>query len=153
MRFSIPSSEDQAWINRQIRLERNAAARTEDVLSRLRTMSHNLAALQGTGTYEEIQRALRQENAAVQALLHAYNGKWGGPRYIERSPGTPAEDGAGIFPERVELSQEQLQETVNSSEGSLEHALALLFIRLGPPPEPTEVDYVPVSNGGGGAQQ
>ncbi len=36
---------------------------------------------------------------------------------------------------------------------SLDRALAELFIRLGPPPEPSATDYAPASNGGGGAQQ
>ncbi|WP_432112730.1 hypothetical protein [Streptomyces sp. S1] len=53
----------------------------------------------------------------------------------------------------VELSREELANVADSSEGSIDHALAMMFIRLGPPPETTEVDYVPASNGGGGAQQ
>lgn len=40
-----------------------------------------------------------------------------------------------------------------TSAKSVDHALAMLFIQLGPPPEPTETDYAPASNGGGGAQQ
>lgn len=36
---------------------------------------------------------------------------------------------------------------------SLDHAMGMLFIRLGPPPEATETNYAPVSNGDGGAQQ
>jgi hypothetical protein len=31
--------------------------------------------------------------------------------------------------------------------------LARLFLRLGPPPEPTELDHEPVSSGDGGAKQ
>lgn len=53
----------------------------------------------------------------------------------------------------MELPREELAEVAVSSEGSIDHALAMMFIRLGPPPEPTEVDYVPASSGGGGAQQ
>ncbi|WP_226652502.1 hypothetical protein [Streptomyces hydrogenans] len=52
-----------------------------------------------------------------------------------------------------ELSRAELANVASSSEGSIDHALAMMFIRLGPPPEPTEVDYAPASNGGGGAQQ
>lgn len=36
---------------------------------------------------------------------------------------------------------------------SIERALALLFIRLGPPPEPAELDYSPAGHGGGGTAQ
>ncbi|MFI1400543.1 caspase domain-containing protein [Streptomyces sp. NPDC020681] len=40
-----------------------------------------------------------------------------------------------------------------TAEETLEHTLARLFVRLGPPPEPTELDYAPVGSGDGGAQQ
>ncbi|WP_460111572.1 hypothetical protein [Streptomyces sp. YKOK-J1] len=36
---------------------------------------------------------------------------------------------------------------------SIEHSLASLFLRLGPPPDPTELDYSPAGRGDGGAQQ
>ncbi|MFE6223046.1 hypothetical protein [Streptomyces sp. NPDC057854] len=49
--------------------------------------------------------------------------------------------------------REELAKVADSSEGTIDHALAMMFIRLGPPPEPTEVDYAPASSGGGGAQQ
>lgn len=39
------------------------------------------------------------------------------------------------------------------AEETIEHTLARLFLRLGPPPEPTENHFVPAGNGGGGAQQ
>jgi hypothetical protein len=51
------------------------------------------------------------------------------------------------------LTAEEATALAPVSEASLEHALALLFLRLGPPPEPIENDYVPASNGDGGAQQ
>ncbi|MFD5507008.1 hypothetical protein ACFWIB_04425 [Streptomyces sp. NPDC127051] len=35
---------------------------------------------------------------------------------------------------------------------TLNHALARLFLRLGPPPTPTDSDYAPVGGGDGGAQ-
>lgn len=36
---------------------------------------------------------------------------------------------------------------------TLEHTLARLFVRLGPPPEPTSRDYAPVGAGDGGAAE
>ncbi|MFD4315005.1 hypothetical protein [Streptomyces sp. NPDC058548] len=51
------------------------------------------------------------------------------------------------------LSPEERSEVAGTSGTSIDHALAMLFIRLGPPPEETELDYAPASNGGGGAQQ
>lgn len=36
---------------------------------------------------------------------------------------------------------------------TLDHALARLFLRLGPPPEPTEADCEPASSGDGGAKR
>ncbi|MFF3710868.1 hypothetical protein [Streptomyces phaeochromogenes] len=36
---------------------------------------------------------------------------------------------------------------------TIDHALARLFIRLGPPPVPTAPDHVPAGSNGGGAQQ
>lgn len=40
-----------------------------------------------------------------------------------------------------------------AAEDTIEHTLARLFLRLGPPPESTDVDYMPAGRGGGGAQQ
>jgi hypothetical protein len=39
------------------------------------------------------------------------------------------------------------------AEETIEHTLARLFLRLGPPPETAEIDYTPAGRGGGGAQQ
>ncbi|MDV9188467.1 hypothetical protein R6L23_09610 [Streptomyces sp. SR27] len=52
-----------------------------------------------------------------------------------------------------QLSSEERSEVASASGASIDHALAMLFIRLGPPPEETELDYAPASSGGGGAQQ
>ncbi|WP_030331026.1 hypothetical protein [Streptomyces sp. NRRL B-1381] len=48
---------------------------------------------------------------------------------------------------------EEAASVAPNAEGSIDHALAKLFLQLGPPPEPTENDYAPASNGDGGAQQ
>jgi diguanylate cyclase (GGDEF)-like protein/PAS domain S-box-containing protein len=44
-------------------------------------------------------------------------------------------------------------DTVARAAGELEHALARLFARLGPPPEPTAPVYDPAGSGDGGARQ
>ncbi|MEV7793387.1 hypothetical protein AB0O68_15550 [Streptomyces sp. NPDC087512] len=51
------------------------------------------------------------------------------------------------------LEPEDAAAAAPAAEETLESALARLFLRLGPPPEPTELDYTPVGRGGGGAQQ
>lgn len=60
------------------------------------------------------------------------------------------------FPQRTDESlapDEEAVVAVTSGE-ILNHALARLFLRLGPPPEPTELDdHEPVSSGDGGAKQ
>lgn len=51
------------------------------------------------------------------------------------------------------LGPEDAEAAAPAAEQTIEHALARLFLRLGPPPEPTELDYSPAGSGGGGAQQ
>ncbi|MFE5943129.1 hypothetical protein [Streptomyces sp. NPDC056480] len=74
------------------------------------------------------------------------------PRYGQRkpapSPRTPAaEDSADLSPaERASVAVD--------AASSIDHALAMLFVRLGPPPEESEIDnYSPASSGGGGVKQ
>jgi len=52
-----------------------------------------------------------------------------------------------------QLPTEEVAAVVPVSAQSMDHALAMLFIQLGPPPESTDNHYAPASNGGGGAQQ
>ncbi|MDQ0601940.1 putative nucleotidyltransferase [Streptomyces canus] len=49
------------------------------------------------------------------------------------------------------VDHEELE--VDAAEQSIERSLAALFLRLGPPPEPTELDYSPAGSGDGGAHQ
>ncbi|MEV5439579.1 hypothetical protein AB0K80_26745 [Streptomyces sp. NPDC052682] len=51
------------------------------------------------------------------------------------------------------LSPDMRAAVSKRAEQSIDQALAMLFIRLGPPPEMTGADCVPVSNSGGGIQQ
>ncbi|CAM5745579.1 hypothetical protein [Streptomyces afghaniensis 772] [Streptomyces afghaniensis] len=59
---------------------------------------------------------------------------------------------AELLREYVPHSQDEA-ETVARAAGELEHALARLFARLGPPPEPTAPVYDPAGSGDGGARQ
>ncbi|MBO8189253.1 hypothetical protein [Streptomyces spirodelae] len=52
-----------------------------------------------------------------------------------------------------QISEKEAAAVGSEAGKSLEYALARLFLRLGPPPEPTAVEYAPASSGGGGTQQ
>jgi len=54
---------------------------------------------------------------------------------------------------RQRLGPEDIQAAAPAAEGTIDHELARLFLRLGPPPEPTSQDYTPAGSDGGGAQQ
>jgi hypothetical protein len=51
------------------------------------------------------------------------------------------------------LLAEDAQLVADIAADAINHTLARLFMRLGPPPEGASGDYMPVSSGGGGAQQ
>lgn len=68
-------------------------------------------------------------------------------QYIEIPVRVPS--GSDVEP----LTDEEASTVSATSAQSLDHALAMLFIRLGPPPEPSAIDYAPASKGGGGIQQ
>lgn len=51
------------------------------------------------------------------------------------------------------LGPEEAEAVAPAAKETLEDSLARLFIRLGPPPEPTNLDYTPAGRGGGGATQ
>lgn len=51
------------------------------------------------------------------------------------------------------LGPEEAEAVAPTAEETIEHTMARMFMRLGPPPEPTELDYTPAGSGGGGAQQ
>ncbi|MFI1606968.1 hypothetical protein ACH4YN_33285 [Streptomyces griseofuscus] len=51
------------------------------------------------------------------------------------------------------IGTEAAEEVAPVAEQTIEHTLARMFMRLGPPPEPTELDYESAGSGGGGAQQ
>ncbi|MGP3990804.1 hypothetical protein [Streptomyces sp. 3N207] len=52
-----------------------------------------------------------------------------------------------------DITEEEAAAVGSEAGTSLEYALARLFLRLGPPPEPTAVEYAPASSGGGGTPQ
>ncbi|PAZ10498.1 hypothetical protein CLM62_40850 [Streptomyces sp. SA15] len=51
------------------------------------------------------------------------------------------------------LPVEETQLVADAAANTINHTLARLFLRLGPPPESANGEYMPVSSGGGGAQQ
>ncbi|MGZ9931197.1 hypothetical protein ACXNSR_15045 [Streptomyces sp. NC-S4] len=52
-----------------------------------------------------------------------------------------------------EFERGGVKETALVAEQTMEHTLARLFLRLGPPPEPSGINYEPAGRGGGGVQQ
>ncbi|MGV9313775.1 serine/threonine-protein kinase [Streptomyces sp. NPDC003691] len=56
-------------------------------------------------------------------------------------------------PEPVPLPPDLTAADAENAAETLEHTLARLFVRLGSPPEPTELDCTPAGTGDGGAQQ
>ncbi|QOV38781.1 hypothetical protein IM697_10605 [Streptomyces ferrugineus] len=51
------------------------------------------------------------------------------------------------------LDAEEIRTAAAKAEETIEHTLARLFLRLGPPPESTGLNFSPVESGGGGARQ
>ncbi|MEU5243662.1 hypothetical protein AB0G81_06015 [Streptomyces asoensis] len=51
------------------------------------------------------------------------------------------------------LGPEEVEDVAPAAEETIDHTLARLFLRLGPPPEASELDYTPAGRGGGGAHQ
>ncbi|WP_282793073.1 hypothetical protein [Streptomyces sp. CC224B] len=54
---------------------------------------------------------------------------------------------------KEEITAEEAQLAADAAAKMINKVLARLFLRLGPPPENASGDYMPVSSGGGGAQQ
>ncbi|WP_228978572.1 hypothetical protein [Streptomyces sp. DH12] len=77
-------------------------------------------------------------------------------RHLPDDPGTFTRVHLPLFlaaQDAAQASAEDRAAVAATSGSSIDHALAMLFLRLGPPPEPTELDYTSAGNGGGGAQQ
>ncbi|MEH0535753.1 hypothetical protein QBB31_14115 [Streptomyces scabiei] len=89
----------------------------------------------------EGQRGLQREGA--EALIHAR-------RYGEVLTSSVALL-SGQFDAHRDLNEATF--VVRTAEETLDHTLARLFAKLGPPPEPTEQDHTPAGTGGGGAEQ
>lgn len=88
--------------------------------------------------------------AALAAFLVAEEGK----RLSKIRDSARAIDSRDLGTRTTEvLRPEDIAFAAPAAEETIEHTLARLFLRIGPPPEPTEFDYEPVGSGGGGAQQ
>lgn len=61
-------------------------------------------------------------------------------------PAAPLDEDSSETPSTLDA------EDIAPAIATLNHALAGLFLRLGPPPDPTEQDFAPVGSGDGGAQ-
>ncbi|WP_329056531.1 hypothetical protein OG511_02580 [Streptomyces sp. NBC_01453] len=132
----------------EVRLISAYQLRLGELVGAHRTARHDAPPLSDAVQREREQyRMLRQQEAELRLLLsHA------------------ATDAGEVeaHPELVELlsrgaeeslTARQSAEVAHTSGTTLDHALARLFLRLGPPPEPTENNYAPASSGDGGAQQ
>ena len=64
-----------------------------------------------------------------------------------------ATDGSWSGVQRQPLGPEEIEDVAPAAEATIDHTLARLFLRLGPPPEASARDYTPAGTGGGGAQQ
>lgn len=102
---------------------------------------------------EAIERALRE------ALRRRHQNRPPRRRPVRRTRGAGSRDNTEWstywvhdFPDE-EPTPGDLSTAAQTSAQALDQAMATLFLELGPPPEPTEIDYTPTSNGGGGAQQ
>ncbi|PBC93994.1 hypothetical protein BX281_1867 [Streptomyces sp. Ag82_O1-15] len=62
------------------------------------------------------------------------------------------DDDAELLADEVgHLSTEDEQLVAERTADAINHTLARLFLRLGPPPESTNGDFAPVSSSGGGS--
>lgn len=102
-----------------------------------------------TTTEEELAEGVRRLDAEVPPITA---GQWtiytGGNHSVYVS-------GLSRSTELVDqpLGSEEVEVVAPAAEETIEHTLARMFLRLGPPPEPTELDYTPAGTGGGGVQQ
>ncbi|MEU6071247.1 hypothetical protein ABZ864_44125 [Streptomyces sp. NPDC047082] len=91
----------------------------------------------GTGKTSLVALLAAAQAAAQQAA---------GDPTAERTPAISSGLGDDLSPAEAEM-------VVAASAAAINHTLARLFLRLGPPPEGADGDITPVSSGGGGAQQ
>lgn len=129
----------RAWAQQHELFRNLADARPADVESGTERPSEVWSASE-THTEQihfNLRRMLEEDQRAIEEIGLLLSGFDLLPQAPDSEPPTP-EEAACVAP---------------AAEGSIDHALAKLFLQLGPPPEPTENDYAPASNGDGGAQQ
>ena len=74
----------------------------------------------------------------IEAEAHQYSQVYYAARQLIARPGEEA------------LGPEDLDAVAPVAEQTIDHSMARLFMRLGPPPEPAESDFTPSGRGGGG---
>lgn len=75
------------------------------------------------------------------------------PPPVDEHPAQPAGAERSAREEEGSLTRDEAAAVAIDSGETIDHALARLFIALGPPPDPIELDQEPVSSGDGGARQ
>ncbi|MFF0216142.1 hypothetical protein [Streptomyces vinaceus] len=73
-------------------------------------------------------------------------------RLYNRFSQPPIPPDSNIKPE-PQLTAEDVNTVAPAAEVTIESSLARLFLRLGPPPQASEVDFMPAGRDGGGAQK
>ncbi|WP_069765316.1 hypothetical protein [Streptomyces sp. LUP47B] len=72
---------------------------------------------------------------------------------VDEHPAQPAGADRSAREEEEPLTRDEAAVVAIDSRKTIDHALARLFLSLGPPPNPIELDKEPVSSGDGGARQ
>ncbi|OUD00336.1 hypothetical protein [Streptomyces swartbergensis] len=72
---------------------------------------------------------------------------------VRRLADAPAPDVTFLDSAGQDLSPEEQKLVADRTASTINHTLAMLFLRLGPPPEATNGDFSPVTSGGGGVRQ
>ncbi|MFI1535524.1 hypothetical protein [Streptomyces anandii] len=123
------------------------------VIGRMNNIAGRRRAMKRHDPRLEVNRILWQESYA--SLIKPYLAARATAEQGDNDLPLPRQSPPGIEPllRMRTLSQEEIQAATPAAEATVERSLAALFLRLGPPPAPTEIDFTPVGHGGGGAQQ
>lgn len=132
-----------------------------ETLQRLRALMGGPAPADSAALLNLLNSLQAHIQSVRETATHHFRGLEMQSRFEARPPlDRPAEAARGFrYPTKgvpskpAELLPAELAAVASTAASSIDHALALLFIRLGPPPEETPINFAPASTGGGGAQQ